>query len=365
VSAFTTWTSGAASQVLVPGGGQYFMSIGERGGFMFTVAPGGAVSIAGGGTAATTAGNTLQFNNTTIRIDPGAYTGPWQLQPIPSPVFGALTVTLVPNTRYLLVANNAAQEFSVANPCAVDPPVVSLGGISFAISCGALDTDTDGVPDAVDNCPAAANPDQLNLDGDLEGDVCDVDRDGDTISNVADNCPAFPNVFQEDLDDDGTGDACDDDRDGDSVVDTVDVCPLVRNPDQADSDADLIGDACDPDNDNDFIANALDNCPLIVNPSQVDFDGDGQGDACDHDVDNDQVPNATDVCALTPRDQLVNAQGCSAAQFIARSCVVTSFVQHGQYVSCVADAANAAERQGLIRASDKARFVSDAATKKK
>ena len=48
-----------------------------------------------------------------------------------------------------------------------DAPCASLGG----------DADGDGVCDAIDNCPAAPNPDQADADGDGVGDVCDTPDD--------------------------------------------------------------------------------------------------------------------------------------------------------------------------------------------
>jgi len=61
-----------------------------------------------------------------------------------------------------------------------------------------------------------------------------LDRDGDTIPDAIDNCPLVANPDQTDTDSDGLGDACDN-------------CPLVYNPDQQDVDGDGLGDVCDPD----------------------------------------------------------------------------------------------------------------------
>ena len=58
------------------------------------------------------------------------------------------------------------------------------------------DTDGDGVPDPIDNCPTVPNPDQRDFDGDGHGDVCD-------------KCPHIPSVDDPDADGDGVGDACD------------------------------------------------------------------------------------------------------------------------------------------------------------
>lgn len=102
------------------------------------------------------------------------------------------------------------------------------------------DTDSDGVPDADDNCPTVTNADQTDVDRDGKGDLCDDidnrqvvlaiiqnflldddavppppspansnDIDSDGIANSADNCPAVDNANQADSDLDGTGDDCD------------------------------------------------------------------------------------------------------------------------------------------------------------
>lgn len=79
----------------------------------------------------------------------------------------------------------------------------------YTLTVAQVDADGDGVWDANDNCPKAANPDQHNIDGDGQGDVCDNDRDGDGVANETDNCADVASPGQVDLDGDGLGDVCD------------------------------------------------------------------------------------------------------------------------------------------------------------
>jgi TolB protein len=97
------------------------------------------------------------------------------------------------------------------------------------------DADDDGVLDAGDNCPVVANADQLNTDGDAQGDACDPNDDNDGFPDVTDGCPLVA----------GTAGGCPD-GDGDGVRNTADNCPAIANPTQADKDRDGLGDACDP-----------------------------------------------------------------------------------------------------------------------
>src|SRR3954469_11971442 len=89
----------------------------------------------------------------------------------------------------------------------------------FATPAFALpDGDSDGVPDAGDNCVSVANASQADLDGDQIGDACDADIDDDGWSNGSD---AFPRNAGEhaDTDRDGLGDNADSDDDDDTVLD--------------------------------------------------------------------------------------------------------------------------------------------------
>ena len=66
------------------------------------------------------------------------------------------------------------------------------------------DADNDGVLDANDNCPAVSNADQVDFDGDDQGDVCDSDDDNDGLAD-----PQDPNDHDVDSDNDGINDGAD------------------------------------------------------------------------------------------------------------------------------------------------------------
>jgi len=191
---------------------------------------------------------------------------------------------------------------STATPNATVIPTVTA-------SPAPLDSDGDGVPDPVDNCPAKANPSQTDTDGDGRGDDCDPDDDNDTVPDGPDNCPLVSNVTQTDLDDDGIGDACDPDSDNDTVTDETDNCVITPNPTQADNDADGAGDVCDGDDDNDGRPDATDNCQFVSNPGQLNTDGDSLGDACDPDDDGDTVLDIVDNCPLISNPAQTDSNG--------------------------------------------------------
>jgi OmpA-OmpF porin, OOP family len=152
------------------------------------------------------------------------------------------------------------------------------------------DTDKDGVPDKIDNCPETPLGVSVTPDG------CPVDVDKDGIADYLDKCPSVPGI--------AVFEGCPD-SDGDGVQDSQDDCPNVAGL------ASLKG--C-PDTDGDGIKDSEDKCPNVKGIAEFfgcpDTDGDGITDAEDRcpfakgtkamkgcpDTDNDSIPDIDDKC---------------------------------------------------------------------
>ena len=150
-----------------------------------------------------------------------------------NPDFTNWTVNLAPAERYSFVNDGSAQTLDHALTTATlgsfvrtyehsrgnaDAPFALQGDTTTAARISdhdgsvlfvMTDFDADGVPDDLDNCPATANADQIDSDGDGLGDACDADDDNDGVLDGVDNCRITPNPDQRDTDGDGAGDACD------------------------------------------------------------------------------------------------------------------------------------------------------------
>jgi hypothetical protein len=196
-----------------------------------------------------------------------------------------------------------AEEAACVAPCDVNGDG-SLSENERAVGLQ-IDTESDGIGDACDNCPDALNLDQVNTDGDAFGNECDDDDDNDERTDSADDCPLDPRIqtfdpaLHADTDGDDIPDLCDGDRDNDGLANYADNCDLVANGDctvdlehcDTEPPNDALSDSekaacearCDVDGDGSVSAGEL------ATAFQANHDGDGGGDACDPDDDNDRV----------------------------------------------------------------------------
>lgn len=137
-------------------------------------------------------------------------------------------------------------------------------GIVFQF--GMIDTDGDGIPDHLDECP--------EVPGLAEFNGC-PDTDGDGIPDHLDECPNTPGLPE--------FNGCPD-TDGDGIPDHLDECPTVAGLPEF--------NGC-PDTDGDGVPDHLDKCPNEAGPKE--------NNGCPWpDRDGDGVPDHLDECPDVP-----------------------------------------------------------------
>jgi hypothetical protein len=240
-----------------------------------------------------------------------------------------------------------------------------------------VDSDGDGVPDTIDNCPFIANPDQIDTEGDGIGDACDTDNDNDGDPDVTDCAPLNPTVYHGATEIcNGVDDDCDNqideglkntyyrDADGDGYGNpfmtkeecTAPIGYVVNNTDCNDSNASINPGAAE-------LCNGVDdNCNGLVDEGFADFDSDGQADCIDPDDDNDEVPDVQDNCPATVSGSIVDASGCAVSQICPCQGPVIgqTWSSHGTYVACVDQTSKKFFKAGLITTKEKAALVKQA-----
>ena len=149
-----------------------------------------------------------------------------------------------------------------------------------------VDTDGDGIPDKIDQCPDTPLGAMIDKLG------CPLDSDGDGVYDGLDKCPGTPKGAVVDI----TGCPLDTDQDG--IYDGIDKCPNTPKGCQIDA----VG--CPIDSDADGVCDGIDKCPNTIKGCKVDATG------CPMDGDGDGVCDGLDKCPTTPAGTQVDVNGC-------------------------------------------------------
>lgn len=146
-------------------------------------------------------GTVWELDNNAVRAN-----GLDAVDPFAEPQFiGSMTVATIGDGDLLLTRGLAVRSDLAGD--AIPTTLIASTNVE-------LDTDGDGVPDAIDNCTLEPNGDQRDTNGDGFGNICDADLNNDNIINFLD-LGLVRSVF--------FTDAEDADFNGDGVVNFVDL----------------------------------------------------------------------------------------------------------------------------------------------
>jgi pimeloyl-ACP methyl ester carboxylesterase len=191
-----------------------------------------------------------------------------------------------------------------------EPPVLYLYG----------DSDGDGIPDDVDNCPTKPNG--------PEGGTCSAGTTGDSCTRNSDcGCLGYCSMDQEDTDEDGLGDACDicpydsdNDADNDGICGDIDNCPTTQNGPAGGScfnyfTHEVWGECLDHGSCQETSGEWYKWCDTF----QGDQDSDGTGDACDTTPTTTIAPTTTSTLLC-----LEEGESCDANSLCCNGCCCPS-----------------------------------------
>ncbi len=196
---------------------------------------------------------------------------------------------------------------------------------------GPKDSDHDGVPDKLDNCPNTP----VNVAVDIHG--CPLppkDSDGDGVPDSIDRCPNTPPGDKVDA----TGCSVPKDSDADGVPDNLDKCPNTPPGVRVDA------TGCELDSDKDGVPDSADKCPNTPAGEKVD----ATGCPLPKDSDGDGVVDSMDKCPNTPVGEKVDSIGCPILfTGVARTLILEGVTFEPNSIALTAGARGALDRVAI------------------